>query len=259
MKVLGRDIDLGRALGKAPKVRMSVYDFEFEGTDVVEDIRSKYDYDGELSHIFSGNTGSVVHKWHHYIPIYDTYFSRFRGTDFKFLEIGVSHGGSMRMWRKYFGPDATIFGVDINESCRKYDGEAGQVRIGSQDDPAFLQSVLDEMGRVDAILDDGSHCMPHIRRSLQILFPHLAENGIYMIEDLHTAYWPVYGGGYGKPANFFRDLGQIIDDMHACYHEQGLTWPGVGDAVSAMHIHDSIAVLEKGPVHRPVHSQVGTS
>lgn len=249
----------GRTLFRRGRERAlpSVWDFFFEGDDVAGDIRAKYGFEGDLVGIFAGVSGAMVHKWHHYIPIYDRYFARFRGTPVRFLEIGVSQGGSMRMWRQYFGPDATIFGIDIDPDCARFDGEAGQVRIGSQDDAGFLAGVVEEMGGIDLVLDDGSHMMGHVNRSLDILFPLLSPNGIYMIEDLQTAYWPHYGGGRRARGNFFRGLGQVFDDMHRWYHGGGVGRSGVGDAVSAVHVHDSIAVLEKGPVFRPVHSQVG--
>ncbi|MDF1715522.1 MAG: class I SAM-dependent methyltransferase [Antarcticimicrobium sp.] len=228
-----------------------------EGADVAQDIRDKYAFDGDLLALFSENKGEVVHKWHHYIPIYDRYFSQFRGGKVRFLEIGVNKGGSLQMWRSYFGQDATVFGIDINPDCAKFDGEAGQVRIGSQADPEFLNKVVDEMGGVDVVLDDGSHKMEHVRASLEILFPRLAENGIYMIEDLHTAYFPKYGGGYRSGDNFFRYVRELIDDMHRWYHRKGLRHPDLGGQVSGLHIHDSITVIEKQPVHRPTHSRVG--
>jgi len=51
------------------------------------------------------------------------------------LEIGVSFGGSLEMWREYFGPEATIFGIDIDPECANRFARPNQVRIGSQDDP----------------------------------------------------------------------------------------------------------------------------
>jgi hypothetical protein len=94
--------------------------------------------------------------------LYDRYFSPFRGRKTRFLEIGVNKGGSLQLWRKYFGDDAIIFGININPDCEKLNGLAGQVRIGSQIDRPFLESVIKEMGGVDIVLDDGSHHMQHI-------------------------------------------------------------------------------------------------
>lgn len=228
-----------------------------EGADVAQDIRDKYGFDGDLLDMFAANQGAVVHKWHHYIPIYDRYFAPFRGTAVKFLEIGVNKGGSLQMWRRYFGPGATLFGIDINADCAQFDGQAGQVRIGSQADPEFLTKVVDEMGGVDLVLDDGSHRMDHVRASFHALFPRLAENGVYMIEDLHTAYIPRFGGGYRSGDNFFRFVRELTDDMHRWYHKKSMRHPDLGGQVSGLHIHDSIAVIDKQPVHRPVHSRVG--
>jgi hypothetical protein len=228
----------------------------FVGTDIAADIHEKYGFDGDLLRIFAGNKGELVHKWHHYIPLYDRYFARFRGTAVRFLEIGVSKGGSLRMWRDYFGPDAVLYGIDIDPDCARLDGHAAQVRIGSQDDPAFLAQVVAEMGGVDVVLDDGSHVMAHVRVALTALFPQLAIGGLYMIEDMHTAYWKDFGGAYLWPRNIFRDLQQIIDDMHQPYHGRAARMPAIGPLVSGLHVHDSIIVLEKGPVYPPTHSEV---
>lgn len=231
--------------------------FSYRGDDVASDIRETFDFDGELLRLYAENKGPVVHKWHHYIPIYDRYFSRFRGQDFKFLEIGVSDGGSLQLWRKYFGTSATIFGIDINPACAQFDGQAGQVRIGSQDDPEFLSAVIEEMGGVDLVLDDGSHEMAHIETTLRSVFPKLSPRGVYMIEDLHTAYWPEWGGGVDADANFYNTVRRMIDGMHRWYHDRAPEVPEVDTEVSGIHIHDSIVVLEKGPGFRPVHSRIG--
>lgn len=235
---------------------LSKYAFNQEN-DIAADISKKYNYKGDLLEIYTTNLGGVVHKWHHYLPLYDRYFSKFRGGEVRFLEIGVSKGGSIQMWRKYFGNSAIIYGIDINPECAKYNGDAGQIRIGSQDDYKFLKSVIDEMGGIDIVLDDGSHQMAHIRSTLLKLFPHLSEGGLYMIEDLHCAYWRNFGGGYGVKMNFFRLVDKLIDDMHRWYHASGQKIPEVSSQCTGIHIHDSITVLEKGPVHKPTHSKVG--
>lgn len=133
---------------------------------------------------------------------------------------------------------------------------AGQVRIGSQADAIFLQAVVKEMGGIDIVLDDGSHQMAHITDSLRVLFPQLNHGGIYLIEDLHTAYWRSFGGGYRTPHNFFHWLRRVVDDMHHWYHGEGLKESLVSQDCSAIHIHDSIVVLEKEKTYPPTHSQV---
>ena len=96
--------------------------YRFADGDVRASIKERYSFDGDLLDIFTEGVEKPVHKWHHYIPIYDRYFSRWRNTNFRFLEIGVWNGGSLEMWRKYFGDEAVIFGIDIDEDCRRFDG-----------------------------------------------------------------------------------------------------------------------------------------
>lgn len=245
----------GRVDGDASGQR-KVSPFDFAGPDVREDIRQKYGHESDLLDLYAAGSERLVHKWHHYIPLYDRYFSRWRNRSFRFLEIGVSRGGSLDLWRRYFGRDAVIFGIDVNPKCKDLNGIAGQVRIGSQDDPAFLAAVVEEMGGVDVVLDDGSHVMQHIRSSFEVLFPKLSYGGTYMIEDLHTAYWQRHGGGYRHENNFFNFTRRMVDDMHRWYHVHGEQLPGLGSECSGIHIHDSIVVFDKDRPCMPTKSQI---
>ncbi len=235
---------------------MKKFRFPDDG-DVAADIRDRYGFDGDLLEIYAGNEGVKVHKWHHYLPLYDRYLSARRGMAVKFLEIGVNNGGSLQMWRRYLGPDAVLCGIDINPDCAQYDGQSGMVRIGSQDDPGFLEQVVEEMGGIDVVLDDGSHRMPHVEASLRVLFPLLARGGTYMIEDLHTAYYPRFGGGFKAPGNFFNTVRRMIDDMHMWYHnDKTPQLPELAREFSGVHVHDSIVVIDKAEALRPTHSRV---
>lgn len=225
---------------------------------IASDIRSKYGTVGDIVDIYAATTGPGIDKWHHYLPVYDRYFGPWRGRPVRFLEIGVFKGGSLELWRRYFGPEAIIFGIDINPSCARFDGKAGKVRIGSQADPEFLKGVVDEMGGLDVVLDDGSHQMDHVKASLKALFPHLSLGGTYLIEDLHTAYWEKWGGGLESQANFFNTIRRMVDDMHRWYHGGKPNYRTTARNVTGIHIHDSMVVLEKGTMHPPVRSVVGS-
>ena len=232
-------------------------DLAYRGSDIRQDVSLKYSFDGDLLDIFVEGNVRAVHKWHHYLPIYDRYFRHWRGKEVRFLEVGVSEGGSLDMRRRYFGQQAIIFGIDINEDCRQFDGMSGTVRIGSQADRQFLEQVVEEMGgEIDIVLDDGSHYMNDIKVTLETLFPKMSGSGIYMIEDLHTSYWKPFGGGYLARGNFFNHVRSLIDDLHRWYHGFPVKHPGTSDHLSAVHIHDSICVLERGSAERPTHSVV---
>ena len=150
----------------------------------------------ELWRHFQQNQGKLIDKWHHYFPIYERYFSEDRNKKVTFIEIGVFKGGSLQMFSEYLGPLATVIGIDIDENCKAHESDFAHVRIGDQGDPNFLESVLNEFGPPDVVLDDGSHQMHHVRATFDHLYPMLSKNGTYMVEDMHTAYWQEYGGGY---------------------------------------------------------------
>lgn len=145
----------------------------------------------ELYRLFldAGRRTRVMQKWHHYFDIYERFFSRFRGRSFTMLEIGVGGGGSLELWRNYFGIEARIVGLDIDPACQVHAGVGTQIFIGDQADPAFLQAVVAEIGRPHLILDDGGHRAAQQITAFETLYPMLSDDGIYMIEDTHTAFW----------------------------------------------------------------------
>jgi hypothetical protein len=71
---------------------------------------------GEIERAFYQHHGRRITKWHHYLEIYETFLAplKRRGT-IRLLEIGVDHGGSLQLWRSYFGEGAKIAGLDITD------------------------------------------------------------------------------------------------------------------------------------------------
>lgn len=210
---------------------------------------------GSLENVFYSGAGRPVHKWIDYLPIYERFFSQYRGTDVKMLEIGVSKGGSLDMWRSYFGPRASIFGIDIDPACADRVTPPNQVKIGSQDDPVFLKSVIEEMGQPDIILDDGSHVAVHQRESFRILWPLLKDGGIYAVEDTHTAYWPAWGGGYRRGGSAVEMGKQLVDDMHGWFHTKGEKYAPM-DEIGSVMFFESIYFIEKRRKLRPGSIQI---
>src|SRR5260370_37683430 len=89
------------------------------------------------AHFLSVTAGHGIWKWHHYFDIYHKHFAKFRNREVRILEIGVFSGGSLEMWRRYFGPQCRVYGVDIVESCKSYESEGIEVLIGDQSDRDF--------------------------------------------------------------------------------------------------------------------------
>jgi hypothetical protein len=157
-----------------------------------------------------------IHKDDNYISVYDAKFAPYRLRKIRMLEIGVSRGGSLEMWRKYFTPDSVIVGVDQNPACAQFNDPERNlyVRIGDQQDTAFLQQVIDEFGPFDIILDDGSHLPSPTLKSFQHLFPRgLVDGGVYLVEDLWYCYMFPAGQEDGWPT-FVDVVKDLIDVMH---------------------------------------------
>jgi hypothetical protein len=140
-------------------------------------------------------------KWglHFYTPVYHSLFAHMRDKPIRLLEIGVGGydfrkigGASLSMWSDYF-PDGHILGIDVAEKKLSL-GPRIQVHQGSQDDPVFLSRMSEEHGPFDIIIDDGSHMPKHVSASFNILFPKLADHGLYVIEDVQSCFWPEFGG-----------------------------------------------------------------
>lgn len=229
----------------------------------------------ELERIYYGHMGRRILKWHHYLSIYDSHMAKYRnlinGYDdtpcqsvakdgkLRILELGVQHGGSLQLWRDYFGEKAIIFGVDIEPRCKEFEENGCQIRIGSQDDSDFLNRVVDEMGGVDIVLDDGSHIASHQLASFKALFGRVSKGGLYIVEDLHTSYWEGWEGGLRRPGAFIEVVKDIIDHMHEWYIEVDtqLNDLNLKSLITGLHIYDSMVVIDKATKSEPYAVHVG--
>ena len=213
----------------------------------------------DLEKYFRLNDKRLIHKWKHYFDVYDRHFSKYRNKDIVILEIGVSQGGSLQMWKDYFGDRAKIYGIDINPQCKELEEENIQIFIGSQSDRKFLREVKSQIPPIDILIDDGGHTMVQQIISFEELFNHVKEDGVYLCEDLHTSYWLEYGGGYKRRGTFIEYSKKFIDSINA-YHsrQKNLKVDEFTKSVFSIHYYDSILVLEKRPIEKPYHEKTGT-
>jgi hypothetical protein len=147
--------------------------------------------------LFLSNGNNICRKWIHYFDIYEKHFSKFVNKEVKVLEIGVAQGGSVSLWKNYFGEKSTIVGIDIDKSCIAFNDTQNSIHIeiGSQNDTEFLKSIIDKYGTFDIIIDDGSHVMGDIKISFEFLYNYVNDGGVYLVEDLHTCYMSSYHDG----------------------------------------------------------------
>jgi hypothetical protein len=214
----------------------------------------------DLEKYFEANKQRLIHKWMHYFEIYDRHFARFRGTDVHIVEFGVSQGGSLQMWKDYFGPRCKLYGVDINPHCKGFEEDGVTIFIGDQEDRKFLKSVSAGIPRIDILIDDGGHTMRQQIATFEELFGRVTENGVYLCEDLHTSYWKGWGGGYRRRNTFIEYSKRFIDGIHA-WHSQSraLKVDGFTRSAHSLHYYDSILVIEKRRIEQPTHRKTGSA
>jgi hypothetical protein len=183
------------------------------------------------------------------------------------LEIGVLHGGSSRLFADWLGDDAKITGIDIDEACRNSAApDRIAIEIGDQADRTFLSSLAEKHGPWDIILDDGGHTSNQMFTSFEVLFYHLRDDGIYIIEDTHAHF---FGGKYldhPEKKTIVDFVAERFVDLHFwTRHEnlwshwhvpppsrnQVLEAPYLAGHLRAIHLYDSIVVIEKGPRPEP--------
>lgn len=213
-----------------------------------------------LEAYFRGNQGRLIHKWIHYFDIYDRHFAPYRKKPVTVLEFGVSHGGSLQMWKKYFGRRARIVGVDINPDCAALTESQIEVVIGDQDNREFLRELRDRLGPIDVVIEDGGHTMTQQIATFEEIWPGVRDGGVFLIEDLHTSYWDNYGGGHKRAGTFIEYAKDLIDQQNA-WHSREPESLAVDDytrSIRGMHVYDSIIVFDKQSVPRPRHEKTGT-
>jgi hypothetical protein len=211
-------------------------------------VKPETNEENPLWEYFLYNKGHLIHKWHHYFDIYNNHFHRYRDQPVTILEIGVYHGGSLQMWKDYFGTQAKIYGLDIDPRCKELEEDQIEIFIGDQANRDFLKELTNKIGPIDIVIDDGGHTMVQQITTFEELFPSISERGIYLVEDLHTSYWEEYGGGYRVNGSFIEFAKGLIDSLNAWHsRDQNLTPNLLTKSITGLHFYDSVLVVEKYP------------
>ena len=153
---------------------------------------------------------SIKHK--SYFNVYDTLLEEYIGKEITFVEIGILDGGSLFMWRDFFGEQARIIGIEINESSKVWQDHGFEVYIGSQGDIEFWKEFYNSVGDIDVLLDDGGHTYQQQIITVESALQHLKPKGKIIVEDTYTSYQKEYG----SPSNysFMKYAFNLVDGMN---------------------------------------------
>lgn len=220
-----------------------------------------------LEEIFRKWKGRTVHKWTHYFDIYERHLAHLRGKPITLIEIGLGEGGSVGMWREYFGRRARIVGIDVNPACEAFRDKGFEIFIGDQSDPAFLRDVLDRIPQPDVVIDDGGHTARQQINSFETLFPRLTNSGTYIVEDTHTSYWSDFKD-CPEGRTWMEYAKGLCDELNAWHFDMQhfkrfatpvterpgeLEVPWITRHTRSISFYDSVVVLERAVVGEPWH------
>jgi methyltransferase family protein len=182
-------------------------------------------------------TGPGLWKWRHYFDIYHRHFAKFVGREVHVVEIGVYSGGSLGMWRHYFGPACHIYGVDIQPECRAYEDDTTRIFIGDQGDPAFWRDFVQQVPAVDVVIDDGSHRSDDQIVTLEALLPHIRPGGVYLCEDVFRPrnLFHDYVNGLSRNLYWRRPVGPPGDERYPTEFQRTVS----------VHLYPFLAVIER--------------
>jgi hypothetical protein len=187
------------------------------------------------------DSGHGIFKWIHYFDIYDRHLGKFRGKEIHIVEVGVYSGGSLEMWREYFGPRCTVYGVDVEEACKAYEKEGVRIFIGDQADRGFWRLFKSRVPSVDILIDDGGHRPQQQAATLEEMLPHLRPGGIYICEDVH-----------GIQNQFLSYVAGLSRNLHAwdVQSRELLTAKPTDfqQAIYSVHLYPYVIVIEKHEV-----------
>jgi 23S rRNA U2552 (ribose-2'-O)-methylase RlmE/FtsJ len=134
------------------------------------------------------NSPYSCHKLSSYFEVYDQLFTGFIGKPITFVEIGVANGGSLFMWREFFGPEARIIGIDLNPEVLIWKDYGFEIFIGNQSDKEFWNSFLEKVPQIDIVLDDGGHTFLQQITTVDLLIHAIKPGGLIVVEDTVTSY-----------------------------------------------------------------------
>jgi len=189
--------------------------------------------------------GPGIWKWDHYFDVYHRYFKKFVNREVHILEIGVYSGGSLLMWKQYFGENCHIYGVDVEQDCKVYEDDSTRIFIGDQANRQFWRSFKEQVPKLDIVVDDGGHKANQQIVSLEELLPHLRPGGIYVCEDLETS---LGLNGFTSYVNgLTHSLNMCASESSPENNERRIVTRTtfLPSAIRSVHIYPFVTVIEK--------------
>jgi hypothetical protein len=184
----------------------------------------------------------LSNKHSSYFQTYGELFERYRGKSITFVEIGVFSGGSLFMWRDYFGPQARIIGVEFNPDAVRWREHGFEIHIGSQSDPSFWNDFFKAVGPVDLVLDDGGHTYEQQISTVHYCIPHVKNGGMIAVEDTHTSYFKDFG--FPSRYTFIEWVKVLFDNINSRFHAVNISQLSYSQSIHSIEVFESIVAFK---------------
>lgn len=176
-----------------------------------------------------------------YFHVYERLLSPFIGKPITFVEVGVLNGGSLFMWREFFGPTARVVGVDFNPAAKRWQDDGFEIWIGNQADPGFWQDFFSSVGAIDVCLDDGGHSNLQQIQTVESVSRHIKDGGIMLVEDTHTSYMTQFGNP--SRHSFMKFAFHVVDAINARFPGIDSSSNSLNEVISSVSFHESIVAF----------------
>ena len=131
---------------------------------------------------------------HSYLPLYQTLLLSKKETAKNVLEIGICHGGSIKLWNDFF-TNANVYGLDVMNINDVWEGIKNNEKIilhtstNAYDDEFFITHFLNKNIKCDFMLDDGPHSLESMIKFIKLYSQIMTDDGILIIEDVQDWGW----------------------------------------------------------------------
>ncbi len=138
------------------------------------------------------NSRTDKNTTHSYLPLYQTILIKKKDTAKNVLEVGISNGGSIKLWNDFF-VNAKIHGLDIIPIENLWSGIKNDDIVlynsNAYDDNFFNENFLNKNIKFDFMLDDGPHTLLSMIKFIELYSKVMTDDGILIIEDVQSFDW----------------------------------------------------------------------
>ena len=139
------------------------------------------------------NERSDKNTVHSYLDVYQPLFEGKKDSAKNVLEIGISEGGSIKLWYDYFS-NANIYGLDIRKIKDVWPELRNNKRIflgcfDAYESSFFENHLLNKNLKFDILIDDGPHTLESMIFFIKNYSKLLELNGILVVEDVASIDW----------------------------------------------------------------------